>query len=139
MSRPLAARKQMRLSFIQEGKPLLVRLDALKMSKVFNNLIENAIQYCQPGARIEVRLSRGEDAVLVSVSDNGPGIDPTDLRTLFTPFQKTRSREATSDPIQHRPGPCHREAHRGPPWRADLGEQRSWERHNILRVFACGD
>jgi signal transduction histidine kinase len=40
-----------------------------------------------------VRLSRGEDAVLVSVSDNGPGIDPTELTALFTPFQKTRPRE----------------------------------------------
>ena len=96
MSRPLAERKQMRLRFFQEGKPLLVQLDALKMSKVFNNLIENAIRYCQPGARIDVRVSRSEGAVLVSVHDDGPGIDPTDLRALFTPFHKTASR-ARSD------------------------------------------
>ncbi len=92
MSRPLAERKQMRLSFSQEGKPQLVLLDAIKISKVFNNLIQNAIQYCPPGARIKVRLSRGEGAVLVTVSDNGPGIDPAGLRTLFTPFQKNRRR-----------------------------------------------
>jgi signal transduction histidine kinase len=91
MSRPLVARKRMHLTFLQQGEPLLVRLDALKMSRVFNNLIENAIQHCQSGARIEVRLSFGEDAVLFFVRDNGPGIDPADLSTLFTPFQKTRS------------------------------------------------
>jgi two-component system phosphate regulon sensor histidine kinase PhoR len=91
MSRPLAARKRMRFSFIQQGRPVMVLLDALKMSKVFNNLIENAIQHCQPGARIEVRLSFGEDSVLFFVRDNGPGIDPAHLTTLFTPFQKTRS------------------------------------------------
>ena len=91
MSRPLAARKQMRLSFFQEGKPLLVVLDALKMTKVFNNLIDNAIRYCQSGARIEVGISRGGDEVVVSVHDNGPGIDPTDLRALFIPFQKAGS------------------------------------------------
>lgn len=91
MSRPLAARKRMRFSFIQQGRPVLVVLDALKMSKVFNNLIENAIQHCQRGARIEVRVSFDEDSVLFFVRDNGPGIDPAHLRTLFTPFQKTRS------------------------------------------------
>ncbi len=91
MSRPLAAKKQMRLSFIQQGEPLLVQLDALKMSKVFNNLIENAIQHCQAGARIEVRISFGQDAVLFFVRDNGPGISRAGLKTLFTPFQKTRS------------------------------------------------
>jgi signal transduction histidine kinase len=96
ISRPLADRKQIRLNFFQEGKPRLVLLDALKMSKVFNNLIENAIRCCQPGALIEVRVSRSEGAVLVSVHDDGPGIDPVDLRTLFIPFQKIGSR-ARSD------------------------------------------
>jgi two-component system phosphate regulon sensor histidine kinase PhoR len=96
MSRPLADRKKIRLSFVQEGKPLLVVMDKIKMTKVFNNLIENAIQYCQPGARINVRLMRGDDTVLVTVRDNGPGIDLTALRTLFTPFQKNRP-QACSD------------------------------------------
>lgn len=98
ISRPLAARKRMRLSFFQQGEPLLVLLDELKMSKVFNNLIENAIQYCQPGARIKVRLTRGKDTVLVTVRDNGPGIDATDLRALFTPFWKNRSRHYSHQP-----------------------------------------
>ncbi len=95
ISRPLAARKRMRLSFTQKGEPLLVLLDGIKMSKVFNNLIGNAIQYSQPGARIKVRLSHCEDAVVVSVQDNGPGVNPADLIALFTPFQKTRSRQAS--------------------------------------------
>jgi signal transduction histidine kinase len=92
MIRPLAARKRMRLDLVQEGKPAPVLLNETKISKVFNNLIENAVKYCQPGARIEVRLSRTPDKVLVSVQDDGPGISPSDLNTLFTPFQRTRAR-----------------------------------------------
>ncbi len=97
MSFPLAARKQMGLAFIQEGEPRPVLLDSAKMCKVFNNLIENAIRYCQPGARIEVRISHGRDSVLVSVQDDGPGIDPADLKTLFLPFQRTRARALSEE------------------------------------------
>ncbi|HEV8412146.1 MAG TPA: HAMP domain-containing sensor histidine kinase [Bryobacteraceae bacterium] len=98
MSFPLAARKQMGLTLIQEGEPQPILLDAMKMCKVFNNLIENAIKYSQPGARIEVRISRGEDSVRVSVKDDGPGIGPADLKTLFTPFQRTRARALSEEP-----------------------------------------
>ena len=92
MSFPLAARKQMRLTLVQDGTPQPVLLDPLKMRKVFNNLIENAIKYCQSGARITVRVSRDADSVRVSVQDDGPGIGPADLATLFTPFQRTLAR-----------------------------------------------
>ena len=96
ISRPLAARKKMRLDLIEEGKPMPVLLNRIQISKVFNNLIENAIRYCQPGARIQIRISHASDNVLVSVQDDGPGISPTDMNALFTPFQRTLAR-ALSD------------------------------------------
>ncbi len=74
MSRQLAAKKNMRLDFVPEGEPLPVVLDPVKISKVFSNLIENAIRYCQPGAKVDIRISRFPDKVVVSVQDNGPGI-----------------------------------------------------------------
>jgi signal transduction histidine kinase len=98
MSYPLAAKKHMRLNLVQEGEPFRIPLDAVKISKVFNNLIENAIKYCQPGARIDVRISRTPDTVLVSVQDNGPGISPSDLKTLFIPYQRTLARALSEEP-----------------------------------------
>ena len=98
LSIPLAARKQMGLTLIQDGQTRPVLMDPVKMSTVFNNLIENAIKYCQPGARIEVRVSREQDSVRVSVEDNGPGINHADLKTLFTPFQRTRARALSEEP-----------------------------------------
>ena len=101
ISRPLAARKKMRLDLIEECKPVPVLLNGIQISKVFNNLIENAVKYCQPGARIQTRISRTSDNVLVSVQDDGPGISPSEMDTLFTPFQRTLAR-ARSD--QHGTG-----------------------------------
>jgi signal transduction histidine kinase len=97
MSSPLAASKQMHVTLVQYGEPQLVLVDSVKMTKVFNNLIENAIKYCQPGARIDVRVWRIDDRVMVSVEDDGPGIEPADLKTLFTPFQRTRARALSEE------------------------------------------
>jgi two-component system sensor histidine kinase VicK len=88
----------MGLTLIEDGNPRPVLVDPLKMSKVFNNLIENAIKYCQPGAKIEVRVSHRANRVLVSVRDDGPGIDAFDLKSLFTPFQRTRARAFSEEP-----------------------------------------
>ncbi len=92
IGRPLAARKQMSLNLVQEGEPLHVLLDRVNISRVFNNLIENAIKYCQPGATINVEISRTREMVQVCVQDDGPGINSSDLKTLFTPFQRTHAR-----------------------------------------------
>jgi signal transduction histidine kinase len=98
LNTPLADRKRIRLRFIQQSEPVLVLVDSLKMSKVFNNLIENAIKYCEPGSEIRVRISRSGDRVLASVQDNGPGIASDDVKNLFTPFQRTQARARSEEP-----------------------------------------
>jgi len=71
-------------------------LDPLKITQVFENLLENALKYTPPRSHIDVvaRLRDGE--VEVCVSDNGPGIPAADLPHLFERFyrvDKGRSRE----------------------------------------------
>jgi len=95
---PRAARKGMRLRLVEEGNARPVLMDSMRLRQVFNNLFDNAIKYCQPGAEIEAKIWRRYNEVVVSVSDNGPGIGPEDLKTLFTPFQKTRARSLSEEP-----------------------------------------
>ncbi len=56
MNHASADKSHIRLCFVQEGEPLPVLADPTKLSKVFNNLIGNAIKFCQPGGEIEVRI-----------------------------------------------------------------------------------
>ena len=98
MRRPMAAKKKMRLVLVEEGEPMPVLVNRIQIGKVFNNLIENAAKYCHRGARIEIRISHTPDRVLVAVKDDGPGISPSDLSTLFTPFQRTRARAICEEP-----------------------------------------
>jgi two-component system sensor histidine kinase FlrB len=54
------------------------------------NLINNAEQACGDSARIELSAKRSGDRVLISVSDNGPGIPEHVISRAFEPFFTTR-------------------------------------------------
>jgi len=55
---------------------------------VVRNLMENAIKYAGPGATAVVSVSRLEDAVVLSVADDGAGIPERDLQHIFERFYR---------------------------------------------------
>jgi two-component system phosphate regulon sensor histidine kinase PhoR len=60
------------------------------------NLIDNAIKYSPEGGEVEVAARVVDERIVVSVRDNGPGIDDKHLPRLFERFyrvDKARSRE----------------------------------------------
>lgn len=62
-----------------------------KLNQVFFHLIRNAVQACEPGGRVEVSTSRGDDETLVvEICDHGAGISSEHQRRLFEPFFTTR-------------------------------------------------
>lgn len=63
------------------------------LKRTFGNLIDNAIKY---GGAARVALQPGNQAVVVSVEDDGPGIPADELEKVFTAFYRlegSRSRE----------------------------------------------
>lgn len=55
--------------------------------RAFANLIRNAREAAGPDGRLEVEVSRHDGhRVAIRFSDNGPGIDPSDLARVFQPF-----------------------------------------------------
>lgn len=84
------------LSFRIEGAhqiPAMVRGDAMRLRQVLNNLISNAVKFTETGA-ITLRLNSWVEephghAVLIEVSDTGPGMKPAQLARLFNPFDQT--------------------------------------------------
>ena len=85
----LATRKGIAIRFSTSEEPLIAPVDAGKMEQVVTNLLTNAIKFSSAGTSIDVRLSRQDDEVLLSVGDQGPGIPASELPTLFRPFQRT--------------------------------------------------
>ena len=69
--------------------------DARKVYQVLLNLLDNAIKYSEPGARVDVSLLDEGNSVVVRVADTGVGIPEEDLPQLFERFyrvDKDRSR-----------------------------------------------
>lgn len=65
-----------------------VRGDPGRVQQVVANLLSNAVKFTPTGGRVEV-LARAEgDAIVVSVSDTGAGIDPSELEGVFVPFRQ---------------------------------------------------
>lgn len=63
-------------------------IDRDKMEIILNNLISNAFKNVDEKGKIEVDLFEEEDEVLISVSDNGPGIPKTEIDNIFDRFYR---------------------------------------------------
>ena len=56
---------------------------------VLENLVANAIRYAGPGARCRVSAEQRDGAVVLTVADDGQGVDEDDLPRLFERFYRT--------------------------------------------------
>lgn len=65
-----------------DGLPL-VRGDAHLLSRLLQNLIENALRYTAPGGEVSVSLREHAQQIELSVSDSGPGISEEILPKVF--------------------------------------------------------
>lgn len=66
--------------------PVEVTGDAQRLFQVVSNLLANARVHTPPGSRVVTRLTTtGSDAV-ITVTDDGPGVDPSMLATVFERF-----------------------------------------------------
>lgn len=68
------------------SEPAWVYGDPVRLAQVFDNLMGNAIKFCEPGDVIKVGLTRLCDRVKVTVSDSGVGISPELVDRIFEPF-----------------------------------------------------
>lgn len=60
--------------------------DRVRLIQVFSNLLNNAAKYTDPGGELHVRVLGASDQVEVRVCDNGRGIPPEMLKTVFELF-----------------------------------------------------
>jgi two-component system, sensor histidine kinase len=85
-AKPLLEQRQHALAVVLPPDPLQVDADATRLSQVFSNLLNNAANYTEPGGRIELRADASGTEITVSIRDNGIGIAPDMLGTVFRMF-----------------------------------------------------
>jgi signal transduction histidine kinase len=85
-SRPLVDQARHHLVVEPPPQPLWVRGDAMRLSQVFVNLLNNAARYTEPGGVIELACAQQAGWLVVTVTDNGVGIAADQLPRLFEMF-----------------------------------------------------
>jgi signal transduction histidine kinase len=84
--------------FVAEAPELWAEVDGEKIRIVLRNLLENAFKYSLADSRpVEVLVKADGETVIVTVTDDGPGLPAEDLHNLFEPFFRVdRSRSKKS-------------------------------------------
>lgn len=84
---PLAQRKGLRLAYEPEGDLPLLLADQVRLRQVMLNLLTNAIRFTTSGC-ITVTSAPINQAVQVTVTDTGAGIEKEELSRLFGEFER---------------------------------------------------
>jgi signal transduction histidine kinase len=85
-SRTLADRKHQHLDAALPAGAVVVDGDAVRLTQVFLNLINNAVKYSPSGARISLELEARDGEAVTRVRDEGMGIAAADLPRVFEMF-----------------------------------------------------
>lgn len=70
-----------------------VRADRHRVMQVLSNLVGNSLKFTPPGGRIDVRATRRDGHVLLTVADTGPGIPKENLHDIFSPYWQAKRTE----------------------------------------------
>lgn len=63
-------------------------IDAHRIERVLANLVDNALKYTPSPGRVIVRLATGGGIACVSVIDEGPGLRPSEIETVFDRYRR---------------------------------------------------
>jgi len=90
---PLARQKSLELVCAFPPRPVRIRTDRIKLSRIIGNLVGNAIKFTERGQiRLEAQGENGQ-GIEIRISDTGIGIAPEFLRHIFDEFFQLRNPE----------------------------------------------
>jgi two-component system sensor histidine kinase CpxA len=76
------------LEFSADIEEVVLRSHGELLKRVFENVVRNAVRYTSAGTTVNVKLTRGEKILSVTVDDCGPGVPDADLEKIFDPFYR---------------------------------------------------
>ena len=73
------------------GEDLEASGDPLLFEQALGNVVENAIRYSPAGSTVRIACERGQTEAVVRVTDEGPGVSPSDMARIFDKFYRSPS------------------------------------------------
>ena len=84
--RPFIDARRHELEVIVPPQPIPVEGDRTRLTQVIGNLLNNAAKYTEPGGHISLTLERDGPAAVLRVRDDGIGLEPESLSSIFDMF-----------------------------------------------------
>lgn len=81
-----AEERQVELAIDVPPKPVIAFIDEARISQVVRNLVSNALKTSPEGGVVFVDLGVADKLLRVAVRDQGPGIPPAELESIFGKF-----------------------------------------------------
>lgn len=81
---------------LEEESKIQLKIDSLKIERVFTNLLDNSIKYGRENSKVRITIEKEDGFAIVSVQDEGIGIPAEDIEKIFDRFyrvDKARSRK----------------------------------------------
>ena len=89
---PALARK-MDFGFVAPEHPVMILGHTGLLEELINNLIDNALRYCQEGASVTLSVS-GSPVPELAVTDDGPGVPESERERIFERFHRGETADA---------------------------------------------
>ncbi|MBK7227651.1 MAG: response regulator [Ignavibacteriales bacterium] len=84
-------KKGIHVIFDQDEYKQCIKADSDEITRLFTNLISNAIKYNREQGTITIKLSLSDDYLLVTIKDSGIGLKPEEKNKLFTEFFRAKN------------------------------------------------
>jgi signal transduction histidine kinase/ActR/RegA family two-component response regulator len=85
-SRPLLSERNHQVSVLLPAAPIRVRGDAVRLTQIISNLLNNAAKYTDPSGKVQLRVAADRAHAVVTVTDTGIGISAEMLGRVFDLF-----------------------------------------------------
>ncbi|HEX7357205.1 MAG TPA: response regulator [Ignavibacteriaceae bacterium] len=84
-------KKGIQVAFDKDSSAHCINADADEISRLFTNLISNAIKYNREQGIINIKLYQSENYLITEIKDSGIGLKPEEKQKLFTEFFRAKN------------------------------------------------
>lgn len=87
-AREYVKNKGLNFKYYIDAKDGILNVDKVKIKRVWNNLVSNAVKYSELGSTVTIRISKQSDMIKFEVQDEGMGISEDDMKKIYSMFYR---------------------------------------------------
>jgi signal transduction histidine kinase len=91
----IAEKKNIKIAVSKDSPVNMILGDYDRLRQMFMVILDNAIKFSDENKSVHIKIEKS-DKIMVSIKDEGVGIDPTDIHNIFEKFYKSNLRQNAS-------------------------------------------